>query len=170
MEQRPAIVSPDTVVRAYIRLAETEDFNASPIASAEKTAPKPTVKAPFITPNEISFASSVEVTISSGTDGADIYYTTDGTTPTTESTKYTGAFTLTESAVVNAVAVKDEYENSSVVSASFTKKNGISGNSGSSHRPSTPGTTTEANSFGMVSAPTSSSEKPFILKLFLSGE
>ena len=40
---------------------------------------------------------------------AQVFYTTDGTTPTTESTEYTGVFTLTEESTVKAVAIAEGY-------------------------------------------------------------
>lgn len=46
------------------------------------------------------------VTITAAT-GATIYYTTDGTDPTTESKKYTTAFEITEDTTVKAIAVED---------------------------------------------------------------
>lgn len=60
------------------------------------------------------------VTISCATGGATIYYTTNGSTPTSSSTKYTGAFTLTSSATVKAIAIKQCRFNSAVSSSSIT--------------------------------------------------
>ena len=45
---------------------------------------------------------------------AQVFYTTDGTTPTIESTEYTGVFTLTEESTVKAVAIAEGYTLSSV--------------------------------------------------------
>ena len=82
---------------------------------------KETVATPTITPNggELKYGNNT-VSIACDTDGATIYYTIDGTEPTTSSTKYTGAFTLTSNATVKAIAVKTGWNNSSVASASFT--------------------------------------------------
>ena len=57
------------------------------------------------------------ISITCATEGATIYYTKDGTTPTTSSTEYTGAFKHTEdSLTVKAIAVKDGWKNSTVAS------------------------------------------------------
>lgn len=61
----------------------------------------------------ISFEGST-VTITCATADANIYYTTDGSTPTTSSTLYEGAFNISETATVKAIAVLNGYENSSV--------------------------------------------------------
>lgn len=50
----------------------------------------------------ISIALTGQVTISSP-DGYDIYYTTDGSTPTNASTKYTGSFSVQQNTTVKAV-------------------------------------------------------------------
>lgn len=47
------------------------------------------------------------VTISCSTDGASIYYTDDGTTPTTESTAYSDAVAILETKTFKAIAVKN---------------------------------------------------------------
>ena len=79
-----------------------------------------TVATPTITPNGGSFTNSVSVTLATATSGASIYYTTDGSSPTQSSKLYTGAMTLTTSAVVKAKAFKSGYNPSAEASASFT--------------------------------------------------
>ena len=68
--------------------------------------------------------SGTEVTITCGTEGAKIYYTTDGTEPTAESTEYTCAISITEAVTVKAIAVKDGMNNSAVASVSYTISSG----------------------------------------------
>jgi uncharacterized repeat protein (TIGR03806 family) len=75
--------------------------------------------APVITPNGGLFTNSVLVTISNTAPGSSIYYTTDGTTPTTNSTLYGGSFIVSSTELVEAIAVRSGYVNSAVVSASF---------------------------------------------------
>lgn len=66
------------------------------------------------------FAESTGVTITAA-DGANIYYTIDGSEPTSASTAYTAVFNLTASATVKAIAVKGEVT-SEVASKEFTKE------------------------------------------------
>ena len=80
----------------------------------------PTVVAPTILPEDREFASSVEVSMTCATTGATIYYTVDGTDPTTSSTAYTAPFTLNATTTVKAIAVLGN-ETSQVVTATFTK-------------------------------------------------
>ena len=63
------------------------------------------------------------ISITSDTDGATIYYTTDGSTPTTSSTQYTGPLTDNVSGVtIKAIAVKENMITSAVGSGSVTLK------------------------------------------------
>ena len=65
------------------------------------------------------FTDSTTVTIE-GPEGASLYYSMDGSTPTSESTMYTEAFELTDTATVKAIAVIGE-TSSEVASKTFTK-------------------------------------------------
>jgi hypothetical protein len=60
--------------------------------------------APAIAPGSESFTSSAQVTMTDTTTGASIYYTIDGSTPTTASTRYTAPFTVSSTTTVNAIA------------------------------------------------------------------
>jgi hypothetical protein len=59
------------------------------------------------------------ITISSETQGASIYYTTDGSTPNQNSTLYTGVFDIDASTTIKAIASKSGWQNSQIVSASY---------------------------------------------------
>ena len=74
---------------------------------------------PVISPNGGNFTNATTVTLSDATIGISIYYTINGTAPSTASTLYTGPFVLTNSAVVQAIAVADGAVNSASASASF---------------------------------------------------
>lgn len=61
------------------------------------------------------------VGISCATDGAEVYYTTNGDTPTSASTKYTAPIVLTEATTIKAIAINGGDE-SEVVSATYSVK------------------------------------------------
>lgn len=88
------------------------------------------VATPTISPNGGTYTSSVSVTLADSTSGASIYYTLDGSTPTTGSTLYSAPFTLSTNATVNALAVLSGYSNSVVASASFNVSPWSSGDLG----------------------------------------
>ncbi len=99
------------------------------------------VEAPTFTPaSGTTFTSSQKVTISCATEGAKIYYTTDGTAPTTASTLYEGEFTITATTTVKAIAVKEGMTDSSVATATYTKKSSGGGGGGGGYIPSRPST------------------------------
>ena len=66
-----------------------------------------------------SFSDSTTVSLS-GPDGADIYYTLDGSTPTSESTMYSEEFGLSETTTVKSIAILNGVS-SEVASKTFTK-------------------------------------------------
>ncbi|HXP10364.1 MAG TPA: chitobiase/beta-hexosaminidase C-terminal domain-containing protein [Acidobacteriaceae bacterium] len=94
----------------------------SPTSPTPPTAPAPpsTVAAPVFTPASQSFNGSITVSITTATAGATIYYTTNGTAPTSASTRYTGPFILSGSATVQALGVLKGDTNSAPTSATYT--------------------------------------------------
>ena len=64
----------------------------------------------------------VKVAMATVTEGAAIYYTTDGTVPTEKSKKYSEAIEFTEDVTVKAIAIKDGIENSPVSVAAVSIK------------------------------------------------
>jgi hypothetical protein len=84
-------------------------------------APEVVVGTPTISPNGGEVQEGTQVALSCATEGAVIYYTLDGKTPTTASARYTAPLTITQACTVKAMAVKDGYyTNSQVAQASFT--------------------------------------------------
>jgi hypothetical protein len=79
-----------------------------------------TASRPSFSPAPGTYTASVTVSIFSTTAGATMYYTTDGTTPTTSSNKYNGPFTITTTTTVKAIATAPGLANSSVSNAPYT--------------------------------------------------
>ena len=67
-----------------------------------------------------NFVGSIEVEISCATEGAEIYYTTDGTEPTEDSEAYIEPFEITETTTVKAIAINEAGE-SNVATAVYTR-------------------------------------------------
>src|SRR5206468_3712317 len=95
---------------------------ASGMADSSVTSATYTIRvvAPTFNPAGGTFVGSVAVTMSTSTSGATIYYTTDGSTPTTASTPYTGPVPLTTTTTLRAIAAASGMTNSSVTSATYT--------------------------------------------------
>lgn len=93
---------------AIVRLAE---FN---IDNKYLRGVKLTIK-PRVAPIEVALKKSgdkAEVSLSTETLGAKIYYTLDGTAPTTEAKRFTGAFKVSDGTRIRAIAVKKGYKDS----------------------------------------------------------
>lgn len=75
---------------------------------------------PTFNPAAGTYTSAQNVEISTTTNDATIYYTTDGTDPTTNSSVYSSAIAVSSTTTIKAMAVKDGLDNSSVASATYT--------------------------------------------------
>ncbi|MGA3006949.1 MAG: chitobiase/beta-hexosaminidase C-terminal domain-containing protein [Opitutaceae bacterium] len=84
--------------------------------------PAPTqVAAPVFSPGGGTYTAAQNVSISDPTSGATIYFTTNGTTPTTSSAIYSGPIVVASGTVnIEALATKSGATNSSVTSAAYT--------------------------------------------------
>lgn len=74
---------------------------------------------PVFNPVGGTYSGGQAVTIIT-TSGATIYYTTDGTIPTTSSPRYTGAISVSMTTTINAIAVKSGMANSVEASVTYT--------------------------------------------------
>jgi len=81
----------------------------------------PQASSPTFTPAGASYTSAQQVTLASITPNAAIYYTTDGSTPTTNSNLYGGAITVTSGPeTINALTVASGYAPSGISTATYT--------------------------------------------------
>ena len=84
------------------------------------TNPEGQVAAPVYAPQEGEYRFPLTVSLSTTTDGAEMFYSTDGSAPSMSSTKYSGPFDLSSSSTVKAFAVKAGLDDSTVTSATYT--------------------------------------------------
>lgn len=82
-----------------------------------------TAAAPVFSPGTETFSGSLSATITDATPGATIYYTTDGSTPTTTSTVYSGPVTVNTTTTLQAIASVTNYLQSAVSSATYSNSN-----------------------------------------------
>ena len=106
--------STDNEWRAYLNTSN----NPGVFTFYKRTVPS-SVATPTFSVAEGTYKENQSVTITCATDGAAIYYTLDGTKPTSSSTAYTGAITIDETKTLKAIAIKNN-EESYVASATYT--------------------------------------------------
>lgn len=101
-------------------LATAPGYAPSTVNSTSYSVTLPQAAIPVFAPPGGTFASAQTVTITDATPGAVIYYTMDGSTPTTNSAVYSGPLTVSASETIQAIAAAPNYANSTVASAAFT--------------------------------------------------
>jgi hypothetical protein len=101
-------------------IAVAPGYTQSAAATAAYTINLPTAASPTFSVAGGTYNNAQTVTLATKTAGAAIYYTTNGTTPTAGSTKYTVPVKITSSETINAIAIATGYNNSTVATAAYT--------------------------------------------------
>jgi N-acetylneuraminic acid mutarotase len=81
---------------------------------------EPPDSAPVPSPNPGAYSSAQQIAMSSSTKDATVFYTTDGSTPTSSSPAYAAPIKLRQSATIQAIAIAPGYTPSAVVKATYT--------------------------------------------------
>lgn len=105
------------VVGTYeINVGQADQISSTNVVVTESQ----TTASPVANPASGAVAAGTGVTLSSSTAGAAIYYTTNGSNPTTSSTLYSGPIVVSSALTIKAIAVAAGKVNSEVMSASYT--------------------------------------------------
>jgi hypothetical protein len=112
------LVSSSETLRA---IAAASGYSISAVATAAYIIPLGILPAatPIFSPMAGTYTSAQSVTITDATPGATIYYTTNGDTPTTSSTIYTTAITVSSTETLQAMATASGYLTSAVAPATY---------------------------------------------------
>jgi hypothetical protein len=103
-----------------VQAMAVERYYTNSAAATATYAINPVLPTPYIAPGGGTYTTPQTMTISDATSGTTIYFTTDGTTPTTSSSVYTGPATVNAPETVNAIAVKTGFTNSALATATYT--------------------------------------------------
>jgi Chitobiase/beta-hexosaminidase C-terminal domain/Legume lectin domain len=113
----PISVSATQTIKA---IATASGYTTSAVGSAAYTITLPAAATPTFTPAAGTYSATQSVTLSDTTPGATIYYTTNGSTPTTASTIYNGPISVSATQTIKAIATASGYTTSAVGSAAYT--------------------------------------------------
>src|SRR5580700_10796979 len=102
-----------------LTLPKTRNVIVLAVDVSGATNSPPPAAAPTFQPAPGTYSTAQSVTLSSTTPGFSIYYTTNGTTPSVNSTLYTGAIAVSSSMTIEAIAVASGYSASPVASGAY---------------------------------------------------
>jgi hypothetical protein len=100
-------------------IATAPGFSTSAVGVGGYTINLPATATPTFSPLAGTFGTSQTVTIADTETGAVIYYTLDGSKPTTASTQYAGGITVQTSETISAIALAPGFSTSAVASAVY---------------------------------------------------
>jgi len=108
----PVTITQSTTFKA---IAVAPGYSPSNVVTAVYTIQPSAVATPVFSLESGVYTSTQLLSITDTTSGAAVYYTTNGSTPTTSSTRYTGAIAVSAAETVQAIAVAPGYSTSAVV-------------------------------------------------------
>ncbi len=111
----PIVLTETATVKA---VAAVEGMNDSTVSSGKISVSQVAEISASHAAGELALGTVI--TMSTSTTGATIYYTTDGTEPTSADIKYTSGIAIGTATTIKAVAVKDGYKSSDVFEISYT--------------------------------------------------
>lgn len=122
-------VNKSMIIKAF---AVKDGYNDSAVAAftyviSNGGTVTPKVEAPTAAPSSGAYNSAIQVTLSSATAWAKIYYTIDSSEPSRLSTLYSGPITVDKSMTIKAFAVKDSYSDSTTATFTYTISNRATG-------------------------------------------
>src|SRR5215469_16047385 len=92
---------------------------SSPSPPPPPPPPPPAAATPTFWPPAGTY-SPTQIALADATANSNIYYTTDGSTPTTSVSKYTAPISISATATVKAIATASGYSNSAVATAAYS--------------------------------------------------
>ena len=95
-------------------------IQAGAVIGGTGSVPVPDASPPTFSPLAGTYSSPQLVTLTSATGGYSIYYTTNGSTPTTGSTPYSAPISVSATTTIKAIATASGYTQSAVASATYT--------------------------------------------------
>ncbi|MGB6725101.1 MAG: chitobiase/beta-hexosaminidase C-terminal domain-containing protein [Terracidiphilus sp.] len=115
----PISVSATATIKA---IATASGYTSSAVTSGTYTINLPMAATPAFSPAPGSYSTAQSVTLSDTTTGASIYYTTDGTIPTTSSTLFSASspIAVATTTTIEAMAVASGYTQSAVATGAYT--------------------------------------------------
>jgi len=100
-------------------MAVAKGYANSPVATAKYSITL-VAATPIFSLAAGTYKTAQTVTLSDSTAGATIYYTTNGSTPSASSTRYTSPIKVSATETLEAIAVVSGYTSSAVASARYT--------------------------------------------------
>ena len=112
----PIAVSSTTTIKA---IATASGLSTSAIGTATYTISQQ-VATPTFSPAGGTYTAAQSATITDTTSGALIYYTTDGSAPTTSSTKYSGPIAVSSTTTIKSIAAASGMSTSAIATVTYT--------------------------------------------------